>query len=137
MAANQGDSIMVFEYLNDRVIIHLEEPYVTSNKVSKGSALRMVEHYQFKDPTYEANGNNGNGFYHFKVYDGEFIGNTVEEVSDSKENGPRTSCIEFIGSHESWAYIYIGGGGTLLDNNRGVITNEIYVDKSVAKLELR
>lgn len=58
-------------------------------------------------------------------------------VTDSTESGPRTSCLEAIGTHESWAYIYIGGTSTVLDNNRGVLTNEIYVDESVAKLELR
>ena len=137
MAANVGDSILIFEYLNDRVITHLEAPYIASNEVHLGSALRMEEHYTFKDPTYVANGNNGSGFYHFKVFDGEFLTNTVVKLSDSTESGPRTSCIEVIGSHENWAYIYIGGSGTLLDNNRGVITNEIYVDESVSKLELK
>lgn len=137
MAANEGDSIIAFEYLNDRVVTHLQSPFIASNLVRRGSALRVEEHSQFYRSGYEATGNNGLGIYHFKVYGGRFLTNQVVGVSDATESGPRTSCIEVIGSHESWAYVFVGGTGTTLDNNRGVLTNEIYVDESVAKLELK
>ena len=69
--ANQGDSILLFEYLNDRVITHLETPYIASNKVAKGSALRIEEHTDFRIINgQEVTGNNGMGFYHFKVFNG-------------------------------------------------------------------
>ena len=70
MTANEGDSILVFQYLTDQVITHLEAPYVASNKVFKGSALRMEEHSKFTNTAYEPNGNNGKGFYNFKVFEG-------------------------------------------------------------------
>ena len=141
---NEGDSILLFEYLNDRAITHIETPYIASNKVSKGTVLRMEEHPEFRIITTRStgpNGNNGIGFYHFKVFDGEFKANTVKEnvYGDGYQGGeadaPRTSCLEAVGSHPNWAYVYIGG--TKFDNNRGVLTNEIFVDHSVAKLELK
>lgn len=56
--------------------------------------------------------------------------------SSTDSDGPRTSCVEFSGtSGTSWAYIYIGSN-TKLSNNIGVLTNEIYADETVAKLEL-
>ena len=62
------------------------------------------------------------------------MANTVASSTDS--DGPRTSCVEFSGtSGASWAYIYIGSD-TKLSNNIGVLTNEIYADETVAKLEL-
>ena len=57
-------------------------------------------------------------------------------ASSTDSDGPRTSCIEFSGtSGASWAYLYVGSNSKL-SNNIGVLTNEIYADESVAKLEL-
>ena len=136
MASNEGDSILVFKYMNNWTRVYLDEPYVASNKVSVGAALRMEEYYIFNNigTTRIVGGSNGNGFYHFSIYNGEFLTNLIEFASDDTDIGPRTSCIEFKGSNRSWAYIYISS--TEMDNNQGVITNEIYVDETAAKLEL-
>lgn len=50
------------------------------------------------------------------------------------DDSAKTSCIDFSGTSDSWASIWIGS--TKFDNNQGVITNEIYVDRSVISLEL-
>lgn len=55
-------------------------------------------------------------------------------MADRTENGPRTSCIEFSGQNQNWAYVYIGTSTTMI-NNQGTVTNDVYVDESVAKLE--
>ena len=85
---------------------------------------------------YKPSGNSGSGIYNFNVQQGQFLSNQAFAVASATDSdGPRTSCVEFSGSSgSSWAYIYIGN--TKLSNNIGVLTNEIYADESVAKLEL-
>ena len=90
---------------------------------------------------YKPTGNFGSGIYSFNVQRGQFLSNKAFAVASATDSdGPRTSCVEFSGSSgSSWAYIYIGasaGSKTTLSNNIGVLTNEIYADESVAKLEL-
>jgi len=136
LRANRGDSILLFQYLNDKAIVHLESPSVRSNKVFKGSALKMEEASDFLRTGYSDFGTSGSGFYHLKVFGGTFSSNYVDTVSTATDHGSKTSCIDFSGTYEdSWAAIYIGGS-TKLDSNQGVITNEIYVDGSVALLEI-
>ena len=130
LANNHGDSILKFVYLNDRVVTALQRPYVASNVVSAGSALRIEEY-----PLFELYASSASNFYQFSVSQGEFRTNEVAQVSDATESGPRASCIEIAGIYPSWASIRIIG--TKFETNTGMITNDIYVDETVGRLEIK
>ena len=71
LANNEGDSILRFEYIDDRATVRLSAPYVASNRVLKSAVLSMQEISSgFYLSGYKASGNNGSGVYNFFVENG-------------------------------------------------------------------
>ena len=71
LANNEGDSILRFEYIDDRATVRLSAPYVASNRVSKSAVLSMQEISSgFYLSGYKATGDNGYGVYNFYVDNG-------------------------------------------------------------------
>ena len=81
--SNKGDSIILFEYLNDRTVVNLINPTVKSNEVFRGSTLFATTSKDFEDTGYAySKVTSANNLIHFQVNQGIFSDNFVAETAD-------------------------------------------------------
>ena len=50
ITSNEGDSILLFRYMNTDATVYLDKPSIINNRIYKGAVLKMEEVFGFKVP---------------------------------------------------------------------------------------
>ena len=77
LTGNKCNSIILFEYLNDRAVFYMERPTVAENEVYKWSTIYTRQAQNFELTGYTAGTATANNLKHLEVSTGTFRSNFV------------------------------------------------------------